>query len=139
MDFFGTQSETEADDKCVVHTYALRQLSYQAILDSLFLSISGSINLAYNRLDVASGITETVLLDTHELTFLTDYAFATNNEYGGDFRGSLQTDIVEHGKAAAFGLVDPKIYNQRPLSLKQGLESLLQNITISLMSSPYFQ
>lgn len=140
--------KTILDDRhnssCIFNSKLLRQISYQAILESFFKLISGKITMDESSDECQgicplvddSSVRSTVFTDTQELKVLTDYSLASNAALKVP---NLQQEMMASdawSEASGLGLKDRATANE---SLKDAIEAMFQRSTVSLMSSPVFQ
>jgi hypothetical protein len=115
----------------------LSQLSYQGILQAFAMLITGNITLVptTNGLSDSTSIRSTSLLNTKELYYLTDYALHANTS---DMNPDLQKALSESSMSEVSGMsrLQQAASNQ---SLQDAIETMFQNLTVSLMSSPALQ
>jgi hypothetical protein len=102
-------------------------------LDAFLDIVGGSVGLLGPDMTVDSRIVETVLANTHELKFLTDYEFQLSK----NSKPTLQMAFRDSDHADIAGFLSPTATDPS-YKLARGLEMLSQNLTVSLMGSPYF-
>ena len=112
----------------------LRRLSYQAMLDAFLGVVGGNIGVSAEKMIADSNIVNTVLVNSYELNFLTDYEW--EQQKGG--KETLQVHLRNTKNEDIAGLFEPSALGPRR-SLSQNLERLFENFTISLMNSPKFR
>ncbi|KAK4628093.1 uncharacterized protein CLAFUR5_11789 [Fulvia fulva] len=119
---------------CFFDASLLRTLSYQAMMDSLSELLSGLV-CRRNEWDLVfasnSSVANTVLTSTPELDFLEDYRTVSHPD-------SL-FDLAQTWSERPFAGIVHQMSQHRRRSLKDAMERLFINITISLMSSPELQ
>ena len=119
---------------CVFDVSAMRLLSYQGIMTAFSQLILGDIRIHDgSHVKRNTTIVKTVLAQTDELAFLRDLhpALDSTQEY-------LQTTISNRSRDLYPGLLDTSL--PRTLAdLKVALEQLFLNLTVSLLSEPYFK
>lgn len=129
---------------CQYDEVASRLLSYQSIAHAFNQLILGSItmggygtpakgvNAKAPGIVIDSEVATTVLMDTEELAFVADF-----NGVNETFV-NLQMEVNEPNSTATHGISDKTPTGQRG-DLKSALETLFQNITISLLTESYLQ
>jgi hypothetical protein len=135
-----TLNEVDGDvfgKDCDFDESLLSQLSYQSILQAFATLITGSITLdpTTNGLLDSTSIRSTGLLNTKELYYLTDYALHANTS---DVNPDLQKALSESSISEVSGMsrLRQTASNQ---SLQDAIETMFQNLTVSLMSSSALQ
>ena len=120
--------EQKAD--CYNNAEIMRRLSYQSIMDAFAANMLGSISFdGFQSLQRNSGILNTGLVDTQELSFLRTKAASM-----GAKNQTLQ-DIVKSSNDQELAGLTNSIDVSSKLSLAAAIENMFQNVTISLMSS----
>jgi hypothetical protein len=114
----------------------LERMSFQAILDTLTYFINGAISYQASSIDelgywtgnksnlvIGSGIVRTILLDTPELTFL---------------KSNATSALTAFDNTAVKGLESlfPTVTTATAMPLRDALESIFQNMSLSMLSSP---
>ncbi|RSL68340.1 hypothetical protein CEP54_002880 [Fusarium duplospermum] len=126
------------DTECALEPSLLRHLSYQALMDAFSEILVGNLAIRRRKYDDSvvfhgnTSIRSTVLTNTPELQVLRNLTLLSKNW--------AMLHIVEPraNEWAYKGLWNGP-GEQRTMPLKEALEELFQNITISLMSSPLLQ
>ena len=127
----GNSLGANSDDPCSIDTTILETLSYQAIFDSFEALVVGAIT----RVDLDAGTTlmtsinDTILVDTPELGFVKGSSNPPTQAFD-----PLQQYILRSDNKIFQGLVSQDAPVSRG-ALKRTMESLFQNITVSMMSS----
>lgn len=116
---FPPYNETEMEHICDFEPETSRRLAYAAMMDAFF-------DLLHE-----DNVVATPLVQTQELSFMSDHDLAIRNS-------SVQNALIRSGHASVAGLIKPIVAEDR-ISLARGLEQMFADITVSLMSSPYFQ
>ncbi len=122
---------------CLVDTHILKQLSYQGIFDAFANLFNGSISRPQgaDSTTVQTNVQGTILVDTPELSFLNPYS---NEDYPSLAQKPLQ-GYIQGGNLPLFrGLVN-NVRVGGLSALPRTMESLFENITISMMSSKTLQ
>ncbi|KAJ4327132.1 hypothetical protein N0V84_002394 [Fusarium piperis] len=126
------------DSGCGFDPSILRHLSYQALMDAFTEMLIGGLTLRRRQEDDSAvfhgntSVQSTVLTATSELQIPSNLTFLSKD------LAILQNVEPEKGKRVYKGLWNGP-GEQRTTPLKEALEELFQNITISLMSSPLLQ
>lgn len=127
-----------AGTTCTFDESMLRVLSYQAVMDALTELLVGQVSAVQDpdtsayMFESNTSIASTVLTETEELGFLADHVKLASVNWP-----TLQNLVVSWDDSLYNGLATaPPRMN---ISLKDTLENLFQNLTISLMSSPALQ
>ncbi|KAL2671298.1 hypothetical protein Neosp_013878 [[Neocosmospora] mangrovei] len=126
------------DSECTFDPSILRHLSYQALMDAFTDVLIGSLTLRRRQTDDSlvfhgnTSVQSTVLTATPELQILSNLTLL-----------SKDLPILQKVEPDKNNWVYKGLWNgpgeQRATPLKEALEELFQNITISLMSSPLLQ
>lgn len=129
----GNDVSATASHECgLFNRKLLRALSYQAVFDAFSYPLKGVTGVALStsrgECPVSSSITETSLINTKELAFLTKIRGI--KQYSGSFTQALRRldDPNIQGLLRAEEVASNK-------SLDEALETLFQNVVVSLMSS----
>lgn len=133
-------STTTQEKECMFDMRLMEKLSYQAIMDAFTQQVVGKLSWTQNSnyafiIDANTSIATTVLSQTPELAFLNDY-----DQLSSDHWNFLQDPLgPTHWKDSLYyGLVNTPP-RQSSILLKDAIEKLFENITISLMSEPSVQ
>ncbi|KAK3636944.1 hypothetical protein LTR56_012604 [Elasticomyces elasticus] len=128
---------------CHFNSSLLPQLAYQSILQAFTSLLTGNISLEATTAasEYISGtfdystIRSTSLVNTRELAFLTDYALhLTSTPMDPDLQHALENSSMPAVSALTRSQgADPQT------SLKDAIETMFQNLTVSLMSVNAFQ
>jgi len=131
--------------RCVYNDSLPAQLAYQSILQAFTTLITGQIyldNTTKGLLDT-SYIRSTGLVNTKELEYLTDYGLhlkSSQPEEGRDYPSpDLQWVLSNSNTPGISGISRLQHQGAADQSLQNALETMFQNFTISLMSSPLLQ
>ncbi|PVH69936.1 hypothetical protein DL98DRAFT_437971 [Cadophora sp. DSE1049] len=124
---------------CPFEPSVLRTLSYQAVMDAFTQLLGGTLHWSQDindgfKIESNTTITSTSLIDSPELAFLSNLNFVTNSSSWP----SLQNIDPQWNNSLYHGLSN-KVTQDIKIPLQTGLETLFQNITISLASSPSLQ
>jgi hypothetical protein len=128
------QGPAEGKRNCEFDRTLLGRLSYQAMLDAFLGLVGGSIGVSREKMIADSNVVNTVLVNSYELNFVTDYEWERQKKG----RDTLQTEFQNTKKEDIAGLFDPSVLGPR-YTLSQNLEKLFENFTISLMTSSEFR
>ncbi|RSM02832.1 hypothetical protein CEP52_007730 [Fusarium oligoseptatum] len=126
------------DTECALEPSLLRHLSYQALMDAFSEILVGSLAIRRRKDDDSvvfhgnTSIQSTVLTNTPELQVLRNLTLLSKDW------AMLQIEEPKANEWAYKGLWNGP-GEQRTTPLREALEELFQNITISLMSSPLLQ
>ena len=140
-------ADLRCNGTCSLNTVATRLLSYQGIASAFNALLLGTISMGgYGvgdtqvkqlttktpGMNINSSIATTILMDTEELAFVSDFN-GVNQTYT-----YLQQDISESNDTMYRGVVNRMSTGQRG-DLKSALETLFTNVTISLLAEEYLQ
>ncbi|KAF7185298.1 hypothetical protein HII31_13370 [Pseudocercospora fuligena] len=128
----------DAEQHCTFDPSVARQLSYQGIISAfnrLILGFGEFKTSDGSGLDI--GVLSTILTDTEELAFLHSGDQTSKLCPKSDLQ-NLQNEVSDGTQWAYRGLANPVPHGTRGY-LRDALEGLFQNFTISLLADPYLQ
>ena len=123
----GERGRTADRSACVGEPAARRKLSYQAIFDAFSQTVQGSIyDLSWQPYTLDTGVLDTALVRTRELSRLRR-AFP-----------SLQ-NVLASRTELSLGVDNSSLDEGPEVPLANTLETMFENLTVSLMASPLLQ
>ncbi|KAF2716003.1 hypothetical protein K431DRAFT_350651 [Polychaeton citri CBS 116435] len=127
--------------RCAYNPAAVKNIAYQSTMDAFGRLIVGQIGFDHDMSEVKGGsalnlnttIVSTSLFDAPEMGFLRSWVQGLQYSQG---LGQLQSAVAKSGDSDVTYLASNDSTTSQ-VSLAAAMEQMFQNITISLMSSPY--